>query len=970
MTYYPPPTQSSGNRTGCWLTLIVSMALTVMLVIVSLFLPPINLYSRLTGETYTPLRQVGDALTTADGGFTLALAAGNPDDFGVRFGAVPLQSFELVDISAGDWIPDARNAVPYYLALQSPVYSIYADGTTPDAVFLRMELPLGLANADLLDMYGWYANDAGNGEWRFIPSAFVNDHLETTIEVVPERVALFQAVPDTPEVHAAYDVTRPLTPEVGQAASIVSPAGLQPTLTGSITGSLAAGFELNQPYALMPIIRDFTEPSAVDPETAGVILGNSELRSAHAREIAAIVGGGGFDGIFIDYRGLPIEQRDNFTLFIRELNANLDAIGRQLGVVVPPAENIDGLWQTGAYDWRSLGAEVDHLRINLGINPQIYRPNDNQLVEAMLRWATGEVNRYKIVIGLTAQSVREIAGNYTLIGYDEALAGVGDVIISTPDGEPSEIVQPGDTLRAYLDGQEAVGGFDEALDAPYLDYVDGAGNMTARMWLTSGSALRFRMDWVNRFALGGVGFDDLLDDDLADSVLPAIGSFRVQLPEPPTITSWALRWRIDDANGLLDTVDTDLNADLVLTLEAPDGFYAINAEVALRQDTMPDESSIRTGASVALFRPTQTPVPSPTPTPTPQPTETPTTSPIIATQAAIAGVPPASFNSAGGGGGTGSTNAAAAGSINLSGFEYGGHVSSASSGVAVGAMQQAGMTWMKVQVRFPQDASGAIGAAKGNGFKILIGTVGEPSALASNPNYIQEYSNWLAGIAAAGADAIEVWNEPNIDREWPRGQISGAAYTELLRAGYQAIKNVNPGVIVISGAPAPTGFAGLAGCTERVCNDDVFLQDMVNAGALNYMDCVGVHYNEGIVSPLQVSGDSRDNYRTRYFDTMVNTYWNITGGQRQLCFTELGYATPEGYPPLPGSFAWAQNVTVDQQAAWLAQAAAKASQSGRVRLLIVWNVDFARYDADPQAAYAIVRPGGGCPACAALAGVR
>jgi len=73
---------------------------------------------------------------------------------------------------------------------------------------------------------------------------------------------------------------------------------------------------------------------------------------------------------------------------------------------------------------------------------------------------------------------------------------------------------------------------------------------------------------------------------------------------------------------------------------------------------------------------------------------------------------------------------------------------------------------------------------------------------------------------------------------------------------------------------------------------------------------------------------------------------------------------------LPNFFIWAQNVTVDQQAAWLAQAAALASQRGDIRLLIVWNVDFTAYGADPQGGYAIIRPDGSCPACQALAGAR
>jgi hypothetical protein len=174
--------------------------------------------------------------------------------------------------------------------------------------------------------------------------------------------------------------------------------------------------------------------------------------------------------------------------------------------------------------------------------------------------------------------------------------------------------------------------------------------------------------------------------------------------------------------------------------------------------------------------------------------------------------------------------------------------------------------------------------------------------------------------------------------------------------------------MVISGAPAPTGAEGAY--PGQVVNDDRFVSDMVNAGGLQYVDCVGAHYNEGIISPTQTSGDPRDSYYTRYFLTQLDTYWNIIGGQKPICFTELGFLSPEGFPPLPDFFAWAQNVSVAQQAAWLAQAAALSSQSGKVRLMIVWNVDFTQYGSDPQAGYAMLRPDGSCPACNALAGAR
>jgi hypothetical protein len=99
---------------------------------------------------------------------------------------------------------------------------------------------------------------------------------------------------------------------------------------------------------------------------------------------------------------------------------------------------------------------------------------------------------------------------------------------------------------------------------------------------------------------------------------------------------------------------------------------------------------------------------------------------------------------------------------------------------------------------------------------------------------------------------------------------------------------------------------------------------------------------------------------------MVNAYYNAFGGSRPLCFTELGYLTGEGYGALPGAFSWASNVTVAQQAQWLAEAASLSASSGRVRLLIVWNVDSQTWGSDPQAGYAIIRPGGSCPACETL----
>ncbi len=304
-------------------------------------------------------------------------------------------------------------------------------------------------------------------------------------------------------------------------------------------------------------------------------------------------------------------------------------------------------------------------------------------------------------------------------------------------------------------------------------------------------------------------------------------------------------------------------------------------------------------------------------------------------------------------------------------FEYGGHVNDLTNVATDRALRRSGMTWVKAQIQFTPEKSGAevlpiIATAHDRGFKILLtitGAGGDPL----DEVYQQSYLAFLRDVAAFYPDAIEVWQEPNIDRWWPTNQISGQSYVNLLAQAYQVIKQANSNVMVISAAPAPTSagneFPG------RVMNDDRWLQEVVSAGGLQYMDCLGAHYIEGVVSPLATSGDPRDNRYTRYFNTMFETYWNITGGQKSICWTEVGYLAPEGFAPPSDSFAWAKDTFAWEQGVWLAQAAALSARSGRVLLMIVWNVDFNTVNTEAPG-YAIIRPDGSCPACEALAAVN
>jgi len=297
-------------------------------------------------------------------------------------------------------------------------------------------------------------------------------------------------------------------------------------------------------------------------------------------------------------------------------------------------------------------------------------------------------------------------------------------------------------------------------------------------------------------------------------------------------------------------------------------------------------------------------------------------------------------------------------------FELGAHITNRGLPYAQ-QMHYAGMTWAKDQFHYGEDASGFIATAHANGFKAQVSALGSPG-MVTQAGFEDSFANWLAGLAAAGADAIEVWNEPNIDREWQAGYISPQAYTKLLCTAYNAIKAANPGTAVISAAPAPTGYFG--GCSPNGCDDQPWLAGLRDAGAANCMDYIGAHHNSGATSPSARSGHPADQsgHHSWYFLPQTELYYNIFGGARKLFYTEMGYASQEGVPTFSDWFAWARGTDNAEQAQWLAEAVNLSVSTGMVRCIIVWNVGRQRFGDDPQDGYNIIRPGGSCPACDAL----
>lgn len=235
-----------------------------------------------------------------------------------------------------------------------------------------------------------------------------------------------------------------------------------------------------------------------------------------------------------------------------------------------------------------------------------------------------------------------------------------------------------------------------------------------------------------------------------------------------------------------------------------------------------------------------------------------------------------------------------------------------------------------------------ITAAQAQGFKVMLTIFGDPAEFGDDyDHYVEMFAAFNGSVAALGPDAIQVWSEPNIDHSWTTGEIDAAAYVQMLEAAYTAIKEANPSVTVITAALAPTGAQNMF--PQNVVNDDVYYQDMADAGAAEFADCIGVEYVEGVLPPTETSGDERGDYATYYLAPMIQrAAVPFRESGLPVCMTALGYASFEftSFDDMPG-FEWARGTSWQEQYELTQQAIETMASlsSVRVQMAIIFRLD-------------------------------
>ncbi|GAB4571075.1 MAG: cellulase family glycosylhydrolase [Anaerolineae bacterium] len=270
--------------------------------------------------------------------------------------------------------------------------------------------------------------------------------------------------------------------------------------------------------------------------------------------------------------------------------------------------------------------------------------------------------------------------------------------------------------------------------------------------------------------------------------------------------------------------------------------------------------------------------------------------------------------------------------------------------------------------------------ANSRGFKVMVSVTKAPdwarptneeNGPPTDPQLLSGFLEHILSRFGTSIHAIEVWNEPNLRREWNGSPINGQQYMRLFDAAYRTItawsqENGHPITVVTAGL-APTGTSDFS------LDDRIFLRQMYQAGLAGYAGvAVGMHpYGWGNAPSERccnnVEGRGWDDDPHFFFLDTIEAYRQIMlqfgDTDAELWGTEFGWATYDGFgAPAPQPFF--DYVNEELQARYIVEALDILQNSGNydyVGVMILWNLNFATIEGattrgEEQAGYSLLRP--------------
>lgn len=929
-------------------SILVYFVLLPLLACMVLILPPLELPNRIFAAGFTSIAKTGVEIKGPDG-TTLTIPEG-----AVKSGS----SIKVSSQSAQSVAATLAQTLPAYLDVKSPLYTFAVQGDRPMEATLSLPIPNDSEPYTTLDLY------AMSGQHWFKIPFILNDQdmrLESDVNFIPDAVLIAQTRPQAPLIDAMLTANNSLPDEASKVLVEVNPAGLRLADQGAVAGDVLSLPETSaySTYAIIPNVTNVDETGPRIDLTENMLNDQSQ-RTAHVNLLVDLAVQKLFSGYNIDYQGLGPGDQDLFTEFVKNLATALHAKQKILSVSLPlPKPISQDRWDTAGYNWTLIGRYADEVKIPVMPDLHAYE-GDNPLVDQYLQWATGQIDRYKLQIAVSLLGRDESGAQYSPVSYLNILKLLGPISI------PQQ-VRPGDAVTFELPKLRAAGGIQYHVPSGlfYFNYKDDQGAQHT-VWVENADSVANNISRLLKFNIHGIALQDL-DTRLGTDprVWPVLEQYRSL--QPSTLqTNLTVVWLIDGK-----PIGTSPAADPKFTWTAAGYLGQHSVDVSLSVD---DGKSFAPGveSQALVLEVPPTPIP-PTPRPTRVPTEAPASTEPDAQPTRKPTAPPAVPT---GGGFSGK---------NL--FGYGAQLNWTNSDheIELGTLNGMGFGWAKIQVRWcdvqggpNQTDSGALddmtSRAAAHGIKLLFSIVCAPnwtradggaggSGPPDDPNTLASFLAAVSGrYCNKGLGAIEVWNEENLLTEWHGKPISAASYVNMLRASYGAIKQACPSIVVVSGAPTPTGVNN-----ATAIDDQTYLQQMYAAGVASVSDAIGAHPS-GFNNPPNADwrtwqDPARPNFKGHpsfFFSGTMQGYRNIMvangDGAKQIWPTEFGWgSTPT---PFPG-YEYEAQVSETDQASWLVQAYQMMKAWGWVGAAFTWNLDFTNMGSETGAFHIMGRPAQG-----------
>jgi len=315
------------------------------------------------------------------------------------------------------------------------------------------------------------------------------------------------------------------------------------------------------------------------------------------------------------------------------------------------------------------------------------------------------------------------------------------------------------------------------------------------------------------------------------------------------------------------------------------------------------------------------------------------------------------------------------------------HLFGVDMGQTLAWAQGLGVQWIKQQVEWTniEHAPGEyewgeldyiVDQVNGHGFYLMLSLNHAPEWTRTDPleygppHDPAEFGRFMGVLAAryqGRVAAYELWNEPNLRREWRGEPLDAALFVALIREGAGGVRAADPAAQVISGAPAVTGIND----GETAIDDRVYLRGMVAAGVGGWVDGIGVH-PYGFANPPTERWDdpahrapSHNDHPSFFFRDTLQDYRAILveGGLNALPLwvTEFGWPSVDGLESMDTTgWEYARDVSETEQAGYVVEGFQMGRAMDGVGPMILWNLNIATIwgAGRPESAYGLLRPDG------------